>query len=319
METRNVHVERNEYVANVTPHASAVSWAAIFAGATAAAALSLVLLILGTGLGFAAVSPWAEEGISGTTFGVSTIVWITLTSIFASGLGGYVAGRLRVRWASAQTDEVYFRDTAHGLLSWAVATLFTATLLTTTVSAIVSGAAKTGAALTGAAATAGAATAVAKNDARPEANRGEDTTGYYLDVLFRKALTPPVPAADGSVQPVTTTDSPAPGTAASRAEVARVYANAIATGNLPAEDASYVAQVVSQRTGVSQADAEKRVKDTFATMQTKARDAEVAAREAADKARKATAYGSLWLVVSLLIGAFAASLTAVFGGRQRDY
>jgi hypothetical protein len=319
METQNVHLERTEYVANLAPHASAVSWAAIFAGATAAAALSLVLLILGTGLGFAAISPWAQEGISGTTFGVSTIVWITLTSIFASGLGGYVAGRLRVRWASAQTDEVYFRDTAHGLLSWAVATLFTATLLTTTVSAIVSGAVKTGAALTGTAATAAAATAVAKNDARPESNKADDATGYYLDVLFRKTLTPPAPAVDGSVLPVTTVDSPAPGTAASRAEVARVYANAVATGNLPAEDASYVAQVVSQRTGISQGDAEKRVKDTFVTMQTKARDAEVAAREAADKARKATAYGSLWLVVSLLIGAFAASLTAVFGGRQRDY
>ena len=93
---------------------SAVSWAAIFAGAAGAAALSLILLILGTGLGLSSVSPWADRGASASTFGVSTIVWITFTQLAASGMGGYLAGRLRTRWASTHTDEVYFRDTAHG-------------------------------------------------------------------------------------------------------------------------------------------------------------------------------------------------------------
>jgi len=317
METRNVHLERNDYVTNLGALPGTVSWAAVFAGATAAAALSLILLILGTGLGFSAVSPWAQEGISGTTFSVSTILWITLTSLFASGFGGYIAGRLRTRWQSVQADEIHFRDTAHGFLAWAVATLFTASLLTSTLASLISGAAQTGVALTGAAAAAPIVGAdSAKTDAaRSDATRSDaDMKSYYLDVLFRKDMAP----ADNAGAAVASPDSPAPGSAASKAEVLRIYTNALAQGNLPAEDARYVGQVVAQRTGISQADAEKRAQDMFVNIQTKLRDAENAARSAADKARKATAYGSLWLFVSLLIGAFVASLAAVFGGRQRD-
>src|ERR1700743_1127657 len=116
--------------------ASAVSWAAILAGAAGAAALSLILLILGVGLGLSSVSPFAGSGASATTFGVSTIVWITLTQLAASGLGGYLAGRLRTRWASTHVGEVYFRDTAHGLLAWAIATLGTAAMLTSAIGGI---------------------------------------------------------------------------------------------------------------------------------------------------------------------------------------
>ncbi len=320
METKNVHLERNDYVTNVSAQTGAVSWAAVFAGATAAAALSLILLILGTGLGFSSVSPWAREGISGTAFGVSTILWITLTSLFASGFGGYIAGRLRTRWLSVQTDEIHFRDTAHGFLAWGVATLFTASLLTSTVASLVSGAAQTGAALTGAAATTPVVTASTAEPAKSDATRSDatrsdaDMKAYYLDLLFRRDVSP----ADNTGVPVANTDSPAPGSAASKAEVLRIYTNALVVGNLPAEDARYVGQVVAQRTGINQADAEKRAQDMFVNIQTKLRDAENAARAAADKARKATAYGSLWLFVSLLIGAFVASLAAVFGGRQRD-
>jgi hypothetical protein len=103
--------------------ASAVSWGAIVAGAVAAAALSLILFILGIGLGLTSVSPWSREGISGQAFGVSAILWITFTSLVASALGGYLTGRLRTRWLSVHTDEVYFRDTAHGFLAWGLATL----------------------------------------------------------------------------------------------------------------------------------------------------------------------------------------------------
>ena len=108
---------------------SGVSWAAIAAGGTAAAALSLILLSLGIGLGFSAISPWAGSGVSATVAGISTIVWLLVTQIFASGLGGYLAGRLRTKWAYVHTDEVYFRDTAHGFLAWAAATLVTAAFL----------------------------------------------------------------------------------------------------------------------------------------------------------------------------------------------
>ncbi len=100
------------YSANTPLEVSAVSWGAILAGAAVAAVMSLVLLILGTGLGLSSVSPWAQEGISASTFGVTAIIWLILTQLVASGMGGYIAGRLRTKWGTAQTDEVYFRDTA---------------------------------------------------------------------------------------------------------------------------------------------------------------------------------------------------------------
>ena len=127
-----------------TTNESAVSWAAVIAGAVGAAALSLVLFVLGTGLGLAVVSPWAGEGISGTTASVSTIVWVTVVQLLASVLGGYLAGRLRTRWITVHTDEVYFRDTAHGFLAWAVATLLMATLLSSAIGTALSAGLKAG-------------------------------------------------------------------------------------------------------------------------------------------------------------------------------
>lgn len=114
----------------------AVSWPAILAGATAAASLSLIMMVLGMGLGLATVSPWAGPVRSENAITWSTILWISFTSLVSSGLGGYIAGRLRVRWPQAQPDEVYFRDTAHGFLSWGIATLVTAAVLSTAIGAI---------------------------------------------------------------------------------------------------------------------------------------------------------------------------------------
>ena len=113
-------------------HANAhvVSWASILVGATTIAALSLILLMLGAGLGLSSVSPWSHSGISSSSFGISTIIWIVVTQLLAAGMGGYLAGRLRTKWTGVHTDEVYFRDTAHGFMAWAVATLATAALLT---------------------------------------------------------------------------------------------------------------------------------------------------------------------------------------------
>src|SRR5450759_5842 len=88
------------YPVNTRAHASAVSWGAVMAGAAAAAALSLILLILGIGLGLSSVSPWAHYGVSAATFGVSTILWVTFTQLVASGMGGYLAGRLRTKWVA---------------------------------------------------------------------------------------------------------------------------------------------------------------------------------------------------------------------------
>src|SRR5689334_18908594 len=109
------HADARPYVG--TP----VAWGAVAAGAVAAAALSLILLMLGVGLGLSSVSPWSSAGMSAASFGVSTILWLSFTQLLSSALGGYLAGRLRGRWNDAPPDEVYFRDTAHGFLAWAIA------------------------------------------------------------------------------------------------------------------------------------------------------------------------------------------------------
>jgi len=288
---------------------SAVSWAAIFAGAAAAAALSLILLLLGSGLGLSSLSPWAQEGASAKTLGVSAALWVTFMQLAASAMGGYIAGRLRTKWAGIHSDEVAFRDTAHGFLAWAVATLGTAALLTSAVTSIVSGGIQAGASVAGGAASAvtaaAAGGAAAAGSGAPKSGSDSGPMGYFVDSLFRS----PKGARNASE---------ASSEQASTAEVTRILANAAVDGKLPQEDARYAGQVVAQRTGLSQQEAEKRVNDTFNQLQAKKQQAETAAKEAADKARKASAGAALWLFISLLIGAFVASLSATYGGRRRD-
>jgi len=291
--------------------ASAVSWGAILAGAAGAAALSLILLILGTGLGLSSVSPFASAGVTAATFGVSTILWITFTQLAASGLGGYLAGRLRTRWAATHVDEVYFRDTAHGFLAWAVATLATAAMLTSAIGGILGTGANAAGAVAGGAATTAAAAVPAAAGAMKSGGTASADNGYFVDSLFRKDAT--AAAVAGSAPAGNGGDAASTG-----AEAARIFASGLEAGALPADDAKYLGQLVAQRTGLSQADAEKRVNDAFTRMKTKADQAKAEAKEAADKARKASAYGALWLFISLLAGAFVASLLATFGGRQRD-
>ena len=287
------------------PLAGAVSWGAIVAGAAGAAALSMILLILGVGLGLSSVSPWFREGASAVAFGVSTILWLTLTQLLASAMGGYLAGRLRMKWSDVHTDEVYFRDTAHGFLAWAVASLATAGLLGSLFASV----AGTGL-QAGAGATAGTATVAAVNGRTMPGTDGESMS-YFVDSMFRR-------------QPDASAATPVPAevsesTAAKNAtEVGRIFMNADGAETLPPEDLRYVGQIVAQRTGLSGPEAEKRVADTYARVQAAQRAAEAAARTAADQARKASAYSALWLFVSLLIGAFVASLAATYGGRQRD-
>lgn len=276
---------------------SGVSWGAIFAGAVAAAALSLILALLGTGLGFSTLSPYEDH--SAVVMGVTTILWISLTSIVASGIGGYMAGRLRVKWSTVHTDEVYFRDTAHGLLAWAVATLLTAALFGSAVTSAISGAASAGGGIAKTAVTAGAAagTAAAKDS---NAGANLDPGAYFTDMLMRTDK----PVTDANADP--------------RAEVGRIFATSIRNGSLAADDRTYLAQTVAARTGMAPADAEKRVDDVYARMNAAAKKAKAVAKDAADKARKAAATAALWLTVSLLLGAFVASLAATFGGRLRD-
>lgn len=295
--------------------ASAVSWGAIAAGAAAGAALSLILLLLGVGLGLSSVSPWSFEGISATSFGVSTIAWLTLTQLLSSAMGGYLAGRLRTKWMDTHTDEVYFRDTAHGFLAWAVASLATAALLTSVIGSILSGGTQAGASVVGGVANAATVAAAGSTQSRQTASDESGPMAYFVDSLFRR---------DGIAEAASPTGSPVPAEASERtianevSEVGRIFTNVSQSEPLPPADIQYVGQLVAQRTGMSQQDAEKRVTDIYSRAQAKLNAAQTAAKDTADKARKASAYAALWMFVSLLIGAFVASLAATYGGRQRD-
>jgi len=255
-------------------HFHGVSWAAVVAGAFVAAALSLTLLALGAGIGLSAVSPWTNAGASASTIGFGAVVWIILMQLISSSMGGYLAGRLRSRWVSVHNDEVHFRDTAHGFLVWAVGLVVTAAFLTSAAASMLGGSAHTGA----------AASEPSQSGARFNSN------GYFVDELLRSN-------SSNSGQ----NDGPV------RVEVGLIFANALRQGALPPADRTYLAQVVSAKTGMSQPDAEKRVDDIFSQD-----------RQAADDARKAAAHLMYWTFLALLVGAFSASVAAVIGGKQRD-
>lgn len=276
----------------LTDHAatetSAVSWAAIIAGAVVACAASLILIAVGAGLGFSSISPWHDEGVSATTLGLMTVVWLIVVQWVASGMGGYVAGRLRTRWISVHRDEVFFRDTAHGLLAWALGTIITVGLLTS--------------AITGAIGTAGqVAGAVGQGAAQAASSVAGAVSDYDMDTLFR-------PSQPGAANPNGESNEQA------AQEVMTIVGNAITTGQLPAGDRDYLAQLVAARTNVSVDDARTRVDQAF----TKAREAKQRAQQAADEARKAAAKLALFTALSMLIGAFVAAAGAAYGGHLRD-
>ncbi|MRW86040.1 hypothetical protein GJ698_18365 [Pseudoduganella sp. FT26W] len=269
-------------------NASGVSWGAILAGAAAAAALSFILLILGMGLGLSSVSPYQYNS---TPLGAASIAWIAFMQLAASGIGGYMAGRLRVKWASIHGDEVYFRDTAHGLLAWAVATLVTVAVLAGGARAALSGAIDTGAAVATAAAPAAGAAA---------ANAGGRGNTYFADMVLR--------SPNGDVA-----------TEAQRNEINRILLTDLASGKISGEDRVYLAQLVAKRTGMTQAEAEQRVDLIYAQATQAANEAKAKAMAAAEEARKTAAHSALWMFVALLLGAFIAAISAIAGGRNRDH
>jgi hypothetical protein len=265
---------------------SAISWPAIFGGAFAAAAFSLILLALGSGFGLASVSPWSNTGASATTFTVMTAIWLIVVQWVSAGLGGYLTGRLRTKWVGIHTHEVFFRDTANGFLAWAVAAVIGAAVLASAVSSLLGGG-------THVAATIASGAAAGTGQGAVQAN----PSAYLVDSLFRSDH----PNANAGDQQI-------------RAETGRILVTGIKNSDVPAGDRTYLAQLVAARTGLSQADAEKRVDDVVA----KAKAAETKARQLADEARKAGAYLSIFTAVSMLIGAFIAAAAAALGGQHRD-
>lgn len=285
--------------------ASAVSWGAILAGAVGAASLSLILVFLGFGLGISSLSPWAGDGVSAKTLGIGSILWVTLTQIAAAALGGYLAGRLRTRWLRTHVDEVYFRDTAHGFLAWAIATLATAALFASTIAGIASGGAKLGAAALGGAGAAVTTVAAGMPDS------SDNHQSYLLDTLFRPGANLSAPISADGTSVTTAHDSNSTG---GTAQAARIFANAVRVGSLSAEDTRYLGQIIANRTGLTAEEGEARVRAAYAEWE----KAVATAKETADKARKTAAYAALWLFISLLAGAFFASFCATWGGKRRD-
>jgi hypothetical protein len=283
-------------------HASGVSWPAVIAGAFVAASLYLILLALGTGLGFSAVSPWANTGASASTLGASAIIWLILMQLIASCMGGYIAGRLRTKWASIHTDEVYFRDTAHGFLVWAVGLVITAAFLASAAASMIGGAAR------GAATTAASASNISAAETQ---GRALDANAYFIDTMLRTApatVSDTNPGAANTNAINATPTNPNASNMALHNESTLIFANALRQGNLSPDDKTYLAQQVAARTGITEPAAEQRVSTAFTQIQ-----------QAADATRKTIAHTSLWIFLALLIGAFAASLAATWGGAQRDH
>lgn len=274
-------LEDGEVSAPPGANVSAVSWGAVFAGGVSAAAVAAILGIFGAGLGLAAVSPWRGEGVSAAGFTALAAVWLIVVQWVASFVGGYMAGRLRTKYVAIHTDEVFFRDTAHGFLAWALSVLFMVAAL---------GAAGTSTAPSG-------TQAVAAATVLP--------TSYYTNLLFR------APPGGGVL-----IGSSAPGVSNQElySQAGSILGEDAARGSIPADDQAYLAQLVSEKTGLNAADAQARVSDVLAREQQDITQTKMVA----DKARKAAAGALVYGFVSLLIGGFIASVAGAVGGRLRD-
>ncbi|RWC84438.1 MULTISPECIES: hypothetical protein [unclassified Mesorhizobium] len=284
--------------ASTESSSTAVSWGPIIAGAFAASTLTFILMLLGSGLGLTMVSPWSGSSASITTFAVSTAVWLVIVQWLSSAVGGYLAGRLRTKWVGIHTDEVYFRDTAHGFLAWALATLLVVGVLGSALSAAI-GSGVQAASTVASGAAMGASAGASANASGASA---DNATSYLVDSLFRPADPAKLAAANPGDE------------AAAAGQASRILIAGAVAGEVSAEDKTYLAQLVAARTGLSEADAKTRVDAVLA----KAQDAKVKAKQAADTARKASATFALLGALSLVIGAFIASAAAALGGRQRD-
>ncbi|TGT36546.1 MULTISPECIES: hypothetical protein [unclassified Mesorhizobium] len=284
--------------ASTESSSTAVSWGPIIAGAFAASTLTFILMLLGSGLGLTMVSPWSGSSASITTFAVSTAVWLVIVQWLSSAVGGYLAGRLRTKWVGIHTDEVYFRDTAHGFLAWALATLLVVGVLGSALSAAI-GSGVQAASTVASGAAMGASAGASANASGASA---DNATSYLVDSLFRPADPAKLAAANPGDE------------AAAAGQASRILIAGTVAGEVSAEDKTYLAQLVAARTGLSEADAKTRVDAVLA----KAQDAKVKAKQAADTARKASATFALLGALSLVIGAFIASAAAALGGRQRD-
>lgn len=304
----------------------AICWSAVIAGTLAAAALTLLLTILGAGLGMSSVSVWSGEGIGAKGLGISAIVWLAFTQIAASGLGGFYAGRFNVQERVLPAKEALYRDTANGFLTWALATFMTAWLVSALAGSILGVAAK-GASLTDSVElssgakmqmlAAGASNMRASgsdtSDDTDRAMRDDQNLHYMVSSLFRGQ-----PAASDKNGQAAQSPTANQQNQQQIEEVLIIVASNLNEAALPVEDMRYIAGLVSKRTGISQAEAEDRVATTFTHIKQKRATLYEEMKAATEKARKVAAASAFWFFVFLLLGAISASVAAVWGGKCRD-
>jgi hypothetical protein len=259
-----------------------ISWGAAIAGALLASALSFVLLTFGSAVGLSLISPWTSTASSAKWTGALAVFWIVAQQIGSFLAGGYMAGRLRTRWAEAKPDEIEFRDGMHGALVWAIGAILGAMLAASVASSALS--------------TATSAVGHAAGAAASQA----DPLSYQVDVLFRPGAQP----AGGAARPASDPN-------AVKTEVVRVFANAATAGGLSPADKTYLAQLVAQRTGLPPQEAEARVTQV-------SNEAARITKEAADKARKTAVAAGFLTAASLLLSLAAAWWGAQRGGHHRD-
>src|SRR5690606_11125134 len=249
-----------------------------------------------------AVSPEEGEGAGAMSIGIAAIVWLFVVQIVSYGVAGYVTGRLRPIWAPGYSDEVYVRDTAHGLAVWALSALVSVALFGSAMSTVLGTAVKGGAAVLQGTATVAATGAGAAGAAAGEGGlggvSGMPSSDYFVDRMFR--CEQPSPTADP---------------ADARAEVAIMLTVAAMRGDLAEQDRAYISRVIAAQSGVTEAEARERVDQVMTQAEQMRQEVTDQAQEVADAARKAAAAFALWAFAALLVGAFVASWMAMVGGR----
>ena len=247
-----------------------VDWCAVLAGALIACAIFVLLTTFGSAIGLTLTSPYPGSGFSGRVATWVIGIWEIWVAVSAFAVGGYFAGRLRHRVFDATEHESDVRDSAHGLVVWAIAALLGTWIVAMTARDL--------------------AHAVSGGPERTPVAGKADPARYAADVMLRSDRAPP----GGYDEPL-------------HREVASVLA-AYATGvNMTQEDAAYLTRVTAARSGVSQGDAEARVRTAVAQV-----------RDNANTARRTGIMIAFLTAASLAIGAAAAWAAAALGGRHRD-
>jgi len=313
-----------------------VDWPAIIAGVVLASAIGLVMLTFGSAIGLSFANFHGGTNVSPIWIGIAAASWLLWVEISSMMAGGYLTGRLRRRIGDATEHESDIRDGSHGLLVWAGTLIVGAVIAMSGLSGAIS-------AIGGIASTAtnAAATAAGPAAGAAAAKSSFDPTAYFTDALFRPAAPaggtaaaaapatgPAAPAAAATAPAAGTTAAtpaaapatpataaaPAANREAATAEAGRVLANGAVSGSVSDDDKAYLAQLVSQQTGMSQDDAKKRVD----TVMTNIDAAKQKAADAAETARKTSVLVAFLTAASLLVAGAAAYWAAMLGGNHRD-